>query len=165
MNKNQFCEELYKAFPGVVVPRRKSALMPLCMAIVGGALLWWSGSAPVESSEILRYLVMLIGASLLLVGLTVLVVRLCNKRGLPYFARTNKPLTFTEMSFSKEQSAKVTELVNKGDIKALRAMPKHPVSAIAVMVFSADNDEFVAMQAYAYAELDYHPLTAKIYLS
>ena len=164
MNKNQFCEELYTTFPGVIVPGRKGILMPLSMAVVGGALTWWSNSIS-ANSEVLRYLIMLVGASLLLIGLTVLVVRLCNKRGLPYFAKTNKPLTFTEMSFSKDQANKVKELVVNGDIKALRAMPKHPVSAVAVMVYAADNDEFVAMQAFSYAELDYHPLTSKVYLS
>ena len=164
MNKNQFCEELYTTFPGVIIPGRKGILMPLSMAVVGGALTWWSNSIS-ANSEVLRYMVMLTGASLLLIGLTVLVVRLYNKRGLPYFAKTNKPLTFTEMSFSKDQANKVKELVVNGDIKALRAMPKHPVSAVAVMVYAADNDEFVAMQAFSYAELDYHPLTSKVYLS
>ena len=164
MNKNQFCEELYTTFPGVIIPGRKGILMPLSMAVVGGALTWWSNSIS-ANREVLRYMVMLTGASLLLIGLTVLVVRLCNKRGLPYFAKTNKPLTFTEMSFSKDQANKVKELVVNGDIKALRAMPKHPVSAVAVMVYAADNDEFVAMQAFSYAELDYHPLTSKVYLS
>lgn len=165
MNKNKFCEELYQAFPEKIAPKRDSLLMPLCTTVVGCAVLLWSKTFVAEDTEIMRYASLLIGVSMLLGGLIFLVVRLCNKRGLPYYVRTNKPLKFTEMSFSKEQMSKVKDLVDKGDISALRSMQQYPVSAVAVMVFSADNDEFVAMQAFTYAELDYHPITDKVYVN
>lgn len=163
MNKEKFIDELYVAFPNDVVRGRESVLMPIVLLLAGVAILFAGVKMMSGSAEALRYAALLAGVSLLLIGLIFLVVRLCNRRGLPYYARTNKPLKFAEMSFSKDQTKLVTDLVNRGDIKALRNVQQYPISAVAVMVFTADNDEFVAMQAYSYAELDYHPLTAKIY--
>lgn len=165
MNKNKFIDELYASFPDKIVRGKESVLMPIATLIVGGAITYAGLNLANESGEVLKYTALLIGVSMLLIGFVILVVRLCNRRGLPYYARTNKPLKFTEMSFSKEQAKLVTDLVNKGDIKALRNVQQYPVSAVAVIAFTAENDEFVAMQAYSYAELDYHPLTAKIYKS
>ena len=165
MNKDKFCEELYSQFPEIIVPGKRGVLVPISMLVVGVALLFCDTAFANMETEIVRYASILIGTTLSLRGLTVLVVRLCNKRGLPYYVRTNKPLKFTEMSFSKEQMSKVKDLVDKGDISALRSMQQYPVSAVAVMVFSADNDEFVAMQAFTYAELDYHPITDKVYVN
>ena len=165
MNKNKFCEDLYQTFPDKIVPKRDSLLMPLCTTVVGCAVLLWSKTFVADDTEFMRYASLLIGVSMLLGGLIFLVVRLCNKRGLPYYARTNKPLKYSVLSFSKEQAKRVTDLVNKGDVKALRSLPANSVSSVAVMVFAADNDEFVAMQAFTYAELDYHPITDKVYVS
>lgn len=163
MNKNSFLEELYASFPGEIIPRRENFLMPVMIFVMGLLLLYACNKYVPEDQEVLMYSGFLLGTVTSIISLIVVIVRISNKRGCPYYVATQKPLKFIEMSFSKDQTSKVVDLVNAGNLPALRNMQQNPVSAVAVMIFVADNDQFVAMQAYSYTELDYHPLTPKIY--
>lgn len=158
MDKNIFNEALYASCPDVVVCRRKSVVLPIVTLVTGVALLVVNSFIDNGGdSNNLKSSLVLLGGIIALVGVIVTLVRLFG-RGEPYHKATRQFLSYDSYNFGHEQREKVLKAVKEADVESLKKLPQSEVASIAVMAYTSTGGEFVAMQPFAYEELEYRPI-------
>ena len=159
MSKIDIVEALYALPDGVVVPRRKSCLIPLVILLAGVLLFVVNNTIPksVDYTN-LKSAVVLFGAVFVILGVVLLVLRM-GKGGLaPFHAKDGCFLAKRVLKFEKQKQAQVVEFVKSGDIESLCNMPTDDVSVVTVVVYSSPKSSFCAVQPYEYHDFELHPL-------
>ena len=158
MDKNIFSEALYASYGDLVVCRRKSIVVPVLTLVAGLAILVvnslvYNGN----DSNNLKSSLVLLGGLVSLVGLVLILVRLLG-RGEPYHKASRRFLEYNTYSFGHEQRETVLKAVKDGNVELLKRTPQTDVASIVVMIYSSVGGEFMAMQPFAYEELEYRPI-------
>ncbi len=159
MDKNKICEAMY-ALPGAVVVRRRKPLLTPFLLLVGGVivLLPLFTGRPALTAD-LHSAALLVGALLALCGLVLLLARLFDRTGVPYYTAGRCRLRYEELRFGRGVRETVAARVDAGDLAGLDALPRAQVPEIAVALYRSPDGRFVAMQAFEYVDLEYRPLT------
>lgn len=159
MNKNRFCEALYASHGDAVACRRRNIIAPavilvagICMLVANSAI---DGAG--DYKEDLKAVLVLAGSVAVIAGFVFLMVRIFG-HGEPYHKGVRRFLKSEIVSFDRTDVSRVLEAVSACDYAALMSIPHRSVSAITVLVYSTPGREFVAMQPFEYAELEYRPL-------
>lgn len=159
MNKTRFCEALYASYGDAVECRRRNVIAPsvillagICMLVVNSAM-----NASGKYMDDLKAILVLAGSVAVIAGFVFLMVRIFG-RGEPYHRRLRRFLKSEMVSFDRTETERVLDAVSACDYAALMSIPHRNVSAITVLVYSTPGKEFVAMQPFEYAELEYRPL-------
>ena len=152
-------EQLYSSHGDVIVARRRSTLLPFALIIAAAAALVINFFIEnTASTTDLKSTLVVTGIALGVVGIVLLVRNLIG-RGEPYDTRSRKFLRYMLYTFGHEQRDKVLNAVSKGDINGLEELPQSEIPAIVVAAYFSPDKQFVAMQPFAYSELEYHALS------
>ena len=158
MNTKRFCETLYASCDGAVVPRRKSLLTPILLLIAGIGLPFLGGLLEDNATaDTLHSALVICGIGIALVGAVLLLGRSTGE-GEPYHLERRCFLRSQTRNYENELRSEVLYALDKGDYKALLAIPTSEVSGFTVLVYALPDETFAAAQAYEYAELEYHPI-------
>jgi hypothetical protein len=158
MKQYDMREALYALPDGVVQPRRKPLLMPIMIFMLGVAVLAVNIllDGGVEYDNIKSALV-LFGALFVLVGATLIVLRLRGVDMAPWHAKDGCFLVCEEKKFQKERLRELKDLVNKRDFTTLRALPEDGVSAVTAVIYRSPRGSFCAVQLFEYVDLELQP--------
>ena len=107
----------------------------------------------------LKSALVLFGATFAMVGGAILVTRIAGNSTLPYHNNDGNFLRREELKFKKEQKQKVLELLDNGDITALRQIPSDGISALVVELYSSPKSGYMAAQAFEYIDLELQPVS------
>lgn len=159
MNKTKFCEALYASYGDAVECRRRNFIAPavillagICMLVANSAL---DGAG--DYRDDIKATLVLAGSVAVIVGFVFLMVRIFG-HGEPYHKGLRRFLKSEIVSFDRADANRVLDAVSACDYAALMSIPHRSVSAVTVLVYSTPGREFVAMQPFEYAELEYRPL-------
>lgn len=159
MNKTQICKALYALSGGGVIPRRKPLYTAVLLAAAGAAMIVANNVWAEALTNNLSSAFVFVGGALLLAGMILLLVRLFGSEGDPYHRAQRRFLSYDELSFRHEDGSRVVRCIDEGDLEGLLALPRADVPAVTVALYRTPDNRFAAMQAFAYAELEYRPLT------
>ncbi|MBR5850084.1 MAG: hypothetical protein IKZ12_03380 [Alistipes sp.] len=159
MDKNLLCEAMYALQSGVVVRRKKSLLPSIAVLGAGIALIVLYFLMRANWSNNFASSMVLLAGMVALIGLLMVISRLTDSEGCPWFSTTNEPLRYMERYFPIERRGEIQRLVNEGAFKRLLAMDSNDVSGIAVAIYHSKDGSFATMQAYEYIDFEYRPIT------
>ena len=158
MNTKRFCETLYASCDGVIMPRRKSLLIPVLLLIAGIGLPFLGGLLEDNTTaDTLHSALVICGIGIALVGAVLLLGRSTGE-GEPYHLERRCFLRSQTRNYENELRSEVLYALDKGDYKALLAIPTSEVSGFTVLIYALPDETFAAAQAYEYTELEYRPL-------
>lgn len=159
MDLKEINEVLYASSNGAIVERRKGVLMPVILLLVGAAMLvvnyFVDNGADANN---LKSVLVLTGGCLSLVGVVLCGVRVFGG-GEPFHKGENAFLVLRQYSFDREQRGAVVKAVNDVDVAALDAIGESDIDAIIVVSYCSPSGAYLVMQAYAYDEFVYKPIT------
>ena len=159
MNITDINEAIYASSNGVIVERRKSIIAPILVLIVGVAMLVANYFIENGSdTNNLKSTLMLAGGCVLMLGIILSGVAIFGE-GRPYHNEDKNYLTLKQYSFERSQQREVVKAVNSGDRKILEAVEEGEVTGILAICYYSPKGKFVAMQAFAYEEFMYKPIT------
>lgn len=144
---------------GVVVRRRKSLLVPVLLLLIGAAMIVLNNIYGEALSNNFRSALVFIGGVLAIVGGVMCLVRLLGSNGVPFHNGKKCFLLYDELYFERRTLSDIVRSVDEGDVQHLLGMKHAQVPAIAVALFRTPDNNFAAMQAYEYADLEYKPLS------
>ena len=159
MEIQEINEAIYASSNGVVVERRKSIIIPIIILLAGVALLvlnYFIDNG--NDANNLKSALVLVGGALSLGGAILSGTRLFGE-GAPYHKTDKCFLTRKQYSFAREQEGEVVKIVNSNDKKALDTLDESSVMALLVLCYYSPNGSFVAMQAFAYSDFIYKPIS------
>lgn len=159
MDKNKICEAMYALPNGVVVKHRKSQLLAIALLVAGVALIVINSVYGASLTNDMRSSAVLTGALLVIAGLIVSAVRMFGSRGIPFHKEKNCPLIFEELYFDRGNRADVMRSIEEGAVDQLLSLTRAKVPALTVEMYHTPDNSFAAIQAYEYADLEYHPLS------
>lgn len=159
MNLSEINEAIYASSNGVIVERRKNIIMPILVLLAGAALLVVNYFIENGSdSNNLKSTLMLAGGCVLMLGVILSGIAIFGE-GRPYHTLDKSYLTLKQYSFDRSQQSVVEKVVNSGDRKSLDAIEEGEVAGIIAVCYYSPKGKFVAMQAFAYEEFTYKPIT------
>jgi hypothetical protein len=159
MSISDLNEAIYASSNGVIVERRKTIIVPVLVLLVGVAML--IANYFVENggdANNLKSTLVLAGAGVLLLGIILCGVAIFGE-GRPYHNVDKCYLTLKQYSFDRSQQKEVVKAVNSGEKRALAELEEGEVAGILAICYYSPNGKFVAMQAFAYEEFTYKPIT------
>jgi hypothetical protein len=159
MDIKEIYEAIYASSNGVIVERRKSIVVPILLILVGVALFvlnyFIDNGADANN---LKSSIVLVGAGLMLLGGLLGGIAIFGE-GLPYHKADKCFLVRKQYSFDHSQQQEVKSAVNSGDKSKLDAVKESDIAGILAVCYYSPKGNFTAMQAFAYDELDYKPIT------
>ena len=159
MNISEINEAIYASSNGVIVERRKNIVVPILVLIAGVAML--VANYFVENgadTNNLKSTLMLVGGCVLMLGVILSGIAIFGE-GRPYHTLDKNYLTLKQYSFDRSQQREVETAVNSGERKALEAVDEGEVTGVLAICYYSPKGKFVAMQAFAYDEFTYKPIT------
>ena len=159
MNISEINEAIYASSNGVIVERRKNIVVPILVLIAGVAML--VANYFIENgtdTNNLKSTLMLAGGCVLMLGIILSGVAIFGE-GRPYHTNDKNYLTLKQYSFDRSQQREVEKAVNSGDRKNLEAIDEGDVAGLIAVCYYSPKGKFVAMQAFAYDEFTYKPIT------
>ena len=159
MNLSEINEAIYASSNGVIVERRKNIIMPILVLLAGAAML--VANCFIENgsdTNNLKSTLMLAGGCVLMLGVILSGIAIFGE-GRPYHTLDKNYLTLKQYSFDRSQQRVVEKAVNSGDRKSLEAVEEGDVAGIIAVSYYSPKGKFVAMQAFAYEEFTYKPIT------
>ncbi len=160
MAKYDMNEALCALPDGVIEMRRRSLAMPLGIFFLGVILFVINGMVDGGSdSANLKSAIVLFGATLVLIGGAMSVIRLSGGGMAPWHTREKVFLKKEELRFNKEDKLAVVNLVEQQDFTNLRQLKQANISAVMVIMWSTPSQGFSAAQAFEYVELELQPIS------
>ena len=159
MNLSEINEAIYASSNGVIVERRKNIIMPILVLLAGAAML--AANCFIENgsdTNNLKSTLMLAGGCVLMLGVILSGIAIFGE-GRPYHTLDKNYLTLKQYSFDRSQQRVVEKAVNSGDRKSLETIKEGEVAGIIAVCYYSPKGKFVAMQAFAYEEFTYKPIT------
>ena len=159
MDIQEINEAIYASSNGAVIERRKPIFVPLLVLVAGLAMLvgnYYIGNGADYTA--LKSTLALVGGVLILVGVALCGIAVFGG-GLPYHKADKCFLSLKRYSFERVQEKDVAKAINSVDKSALDAVKESDVAGILAICYYSPKGTFVAMQAFAYEELDYKPIT------
>jgi hypothetical protein len=159
MNLSEINEAIYASSNGVIVERRKNIIMPILVLLAGAAMLVVNCFIENGSdTNNLKSTLMLAGGCVLMLGVILSGIAIFGE-GRPYHTLDKNYLTLKQYSFDRSQQRVVEKAVNSGDRKSLETIEEGEVAGIIAVCYYSPKGKFVAMQAFAYEEFTYKPIT------
>lgn len=159
MDIKEIYEAIYASSNGVIVERRKSVVVPTLLLLAGVGLFVLNYFIENGSdANNLKSSILLMGAGLMLLGGLLGGIAIFGE-GVPYHKFDKCFLVRKQYSFDREQQHDVENAINSLDKSKLDAIPESNVAGILAVCYYSPKGSFVAMQAFAYEELDYKPVT------
>jgi hypothetical protein len=159
MNLSEINEAIYASSNGVIVERRKNIIMPILVLLAGAAMLVVNCFIENGSdTNNLKSTLMLAGGCVLMLGVILSGIAIFGE-GRPYHTLDKNYLTLKQYSFDRSQQRVVEKAVNSGDRKSLETIEEGEVAGIIAVCYYSPKGKFVAMQAFAYEEFTYRPIT------
>lgn len=159
MDIKDFNEALYASSNGVVVERRKSAIVPVLVLLAGVALLvvnYFIENG--NDANNLKSALVLVGGCVSLVGVALCGVAIFGG-GEPYHTGDKCFLVRKNYSFDHSQQESVVKAVEACDRLALESIDESDIASVSVLCYHSPRSKFVAMQAFAYEEFVYKSIT------
>ena len=158
MNITEINEAIYASSNGVIVERRKNIIAPVLVLIAGISMLVANYFIENDDANNLKSTLILAGGCVLLLGIVLCGVAIFGE-GRPYHNEDKNYLTLKQYSFERSQQKEVVKAVNSGERKALADLEEGEVAGILAICYYSPKGRFVAMQAFAYEEFTYKPIT------
>ena len=160
MAKYDMNEALCALPGGVIEMRRRSLAMPLGIFFLGVVLFVINGMIEGGSDYAnIKSAIVLFGATLVLIGGALSVIRLSGGGMAPWHTKEKVFLKKEELKFNKEDKLKVVNLVEQQDFTNLRQLKQANISAILVIMWSTPSGAFTAAQTFEYVELELQPVS------
>lgn len=159
MEIQEINEAIYASSNGVIVERRKSIIIPIITLFVGVALLvlnYFIDNG--DDANNLKSALVLVGGALSLAGSVLSGMRIFGE-GAPYHTTDGCFLVCKQYSFAREQEKEIVKVVNSIDKSALDGLDESSVMALLVVCYYSPKGSFVAMQAFAYSDFVYKPIS------
>ena len=159
MDIKEINEAICASSNGVVVERRKNIILPILILLAGVALLVANYFIDNGSdANNLKSAIVLVGGCVALAGIVLSGMRIFGD-GTPYHKGEKCFLERKQYSFDREQEKDVVKVVSANDKAALDKLQESSVMAILVLCYYTPSGSFVAMQAFAYSDFVYKPIT------
>ena len=159
MDVNEIHEAIYASSNGVVVERRKSIVVPVVLLLAGVALFVLNYFIDNGSdANNLKSAIVLLGAGLMLLGGLLGGIAIFGE-GLPYHTKDKCFLARKQYSFDHSQQQEIKKAISSGVKSELDAIKESDVAGVLAVCYYSPKSDFTAMQAFAYDELDYKPIT------
>ena len=165
MNKKLFYEELYSSCHGIIVPKRRSLLMPVLLLIVS-AILFYVQSLPLGingENSTLSSLCLVISVALGIISLLSFVSRLSGD-GSAYHVPSGKFLKENILSFGNSTLSEVQNVLNDRDLDLLKKMNIKAISPLSCMLVSTEDETFAACMLFIYSNLEYKKASGLVIL-
>lgn len=159
MNIIEINEAIYASSNGVIVERRKSIVVPFLVLLAGLGMLvvnYFIDNG--DDANNLKSTLVLAGGAVTILGAVLSGMRLFGD-GAPYHKVDKCYLVCKQYSFARSLEQKVVAAVNSGNKRDLDAISEGEVAGVIVICYYLPKGSFVAMQAFAYEEFTYKPIT------
>ena len=159
MDIKEINEAIYASSNGAIVERRKSIVVPLLVFLVGVAMLvvnYFVENG--NDANNLKSALVLSGGCISLVG-AVLCGMCVFGGGVPYHKDDKCFLVRKQYSFDRLQQRDVVKVVNDIDKNTLDKLSESDVTGVLVICYYSPEGNYLAMQAFAYEEFVYKPIT------
>lgn len=150
MIRHEICEALYALPNGVVQPRRRSVVKPLCIALMGVVAMVANVLFTGFSNDALSMLLIVLGVSFILYGIIVTMMRLIGNEQVPYHTPSGGYMNYRERYYSREALAELTAAIAKHDKERIDSVKTSSISAITLAECSTKDCSVTAYALYEY---------------
>ena len=150
MIRQDICEALYALPNGVVQPRRRSVVRPLCIAFIGVAVMVANVIFTGFSNDALSMLLVVVGVSLVLYGIIAMMMRMVGDEQAPYHTPSRCYMKYREHYYSHEKLAELKVAISMHDIEHIDSIETSSISAITLAECSTKDGTMVAYALYEY---------------
>ena len=150
MIRQDICEALYALPNGVVQPRRRSVVKPLCIALAGMAVMVANVIFTGFSNDALSMLLVVVGVSLILYGIIATMMRMVGDERVPYHTPTQCYMNYRERYFSHEKLAELKAALSVHDIERIDSIETSSISAITLAECTTKDGILMAYALYEY---------------
>ncbi len=159
MDKIKICEAMYALPNRAIVRRRKSVAVPVILFFAGVGLLMLNRMMGGDLNMNLRSALVFLGGGLALTGIIMTLVRRTSAHGVPYHSDRHCYLRYEELCFEPRFRDAVAHYVDNGDLPQILSLKQTHVPAVTVALYRTPDNNFAAMQAFEYSNLEYKPIT------
>ena len=154
MIRKEICEALYALPDGVVLPRRRSVVCHIVIALVGVAVLLANFLFVTNSASTLSMLLVVVGGALVLYGAVVAMMRLASGDKVPYHTVSKSYMQGRERFYSRDNLAELREAVAMHDVARIDKVPTSSVSALTLVECRSKDGALLALALYEYVEYE-----------
>lgn len=155
MLTEDICKALYALPGGVVKPRRRTAVKPVIITLIGAALLVINSMAVEDSAGATAMTLITAGVILLGYGIVATIVRLRSTATVPYDEEAKCYMHYRERYYNHELLPAVRRAIAANDTEGLEQLPTSNVSAIIVIEYRTPGGRRTAYALYEYKEFAY----------
>jgi hypothetical protein len=130
----------------------------LCIALAGVAVVVANVMFTGFSNDTLSMLLTVVGASLMLYGLVVTMMRVAGDERVPYHTPSNRYMEYREHCYSREELAELTDAIAKHDTARIDNIKTSSISAITLAECSTKDGTLVAYALYEYDNYEDRPV-------
>lgn len=150
MIRQDICEALYALPNGVVQPRRRSVVRPLCITLIGVAVMVANVIFTGFSNDTLSMLLVVVGVSLVLYGIIAIMMRMVGDERVPYHTPSRCYMKYRERYYSHEKLAELESALSVQDIEHIDSIETSSISAITLAECTTKDSAMVAYALYEY---------------
>ena len=150
MIRQDICEVLYALPNGVVQPRRRSVVRPLCITLIGVAVMVANVIFTGFSNDALSMLLVVVGVSLVLYGIIAIMMRMVGDERVPYHTPSRCYMKYRERYYSHEKLAELESALSVKDIEHIDSIETSSISAITLAECTTKDSAMVAYALYEY---------------
>lgn len=150
MIRQDICEVLYALPNGVVQPRRRSVVRPLCITLIGVAVMVANVIFTGFSNDALSMLLVVVGVSLVLYGIIAIMMRMVGDERVPYHTPSRCYMKYRERYYSHEKLAELESALSVQDIEHIDSIETSSISAITLAECTTKDSAMVAYALYEY---------------
>lgn len=150
MIRQDICEALYALPNGVVQPRRRSVVRPLCITLIGVAVMVANVIFTGFSNDALSMLLVVVGVSLVLYGIIAIMMRMVGDERVPYHTPSRCYMKYRERYYSHEKLAELESALSVQDIEHIDSIETSSISAITLAECTTKDSAMVAYALYEY---------------
>lgn len=155
MLTEDICKALYALPGGVVKPRRRSAVMPVIITLIGVALLVINFVAVEDSAGATAMTLVTAGVILFGYGVVATIARIRSTSTVPYDEEAKCYMRYRERYYDHELLPAVRKAISTNDTEGLEKLPTSNVSAIILIEYRTPGGRRAAYALYEYKEFAY----------
>ncbi len=165
MLTEDICKALYALPGGVVVPRRRTVVMPMIITFIGVALLVMNSMMVEDSAGATAMTLTMAGTIMLCYGIVATIVRLRSKSMVPYDQEAKCYMRYRERYYDHELLSAVRKALATNDDECLEQLPTSSISAIILVEYRTPGGRRAAYALYEYQEFEYRLIEPPVLVS
>jgi hypothetical protein len=138
----------------IIYQKKNSIVTGLSLIIAGAAVLALSFSPMFSSTGFMPHLLLIIGVSLIVVGIVLAAFRKKH-----FYSSEHGKLLVKEISFDNSERDKLIRLLAKGEIEEIKGLKKSVNNSVILKLFISKNDQICFSQVKQFVNFSYENIS------